>query len=147
MTAEVFVDSNVLVCARDASEPGKQKKAMAWMESLWSSGVGRLSSQVLQEFYVTVTEKLKPGLDAAGARADVRSLEAWRPIPLDIRVMEGAWSIRDRFRLSWWDALIVATAQIGGCRYLLSEDFQEGQKFGSVRVIHPFHTSPSSINL
>jgi len=146
MTAEVFVDSNVLVYARDASEPAKQEKALAWMESLWSSGAGRLSSQVLQEFYVTVTEKLKPGLDVATARGDVRSLAAWRPIPVDIRVMEGAWSIEDRFRLSWWDGLIVAAAQIGGCRYLLSEDFQEGQKFGSVRVIHPFRTSPDSIN-
>jgi predicted nucleic acid-binding protein len=100
---------------------------------------------VLEEFYVTVTEKLKPGLDIASARGDVRSLAAWRPIPVDIRIMEGAWSIQDRFRLSWWDALIVAAAQIGGCRYLLSEDFQEGQKFGSVRVIHPFRTSPDSI--
>jgi predicted nucleic acid-binding protein len=102
---------------------------------------------VLQEFYVTVTEKLKPGLNVAHARSDVRSLLAWRPIPIDSRVIEGAWSIQDRYRLSWWDALIVSAAQIGGCRYLLSEDFQEGQKFGSLHVVHPFRTSPASINL
>jgi predicted nucleic acid-binding protein len=147
MAAEVFVDSNVLVYARDASEPEKQEKALAWMERLWSSGAGRLSFLVLQEFYVTATEKLKPGLNIAHARSDVRSLLTWRPIPIDGRVIEGAWSIQDRFRLSWWDALIVSAAQIGGCRYLLSEDFQEGQRFGSLRVVHPFRTSPASINL
>ena len=71
MAADVFVDSNVLVYARDTSEPEKQKKALAWIECLWSSGAGRLSFQVLQEFYVPVAEKLKPGLDVAHARSDV----------------------------------------------------------------------------
>ena len=147
MSAEVFVDSNVLVYARDTSEPEKQGKAIVWMERLWSPGAGRLSFQVLQEFYVAVTEKLKPGLDVMHARSDVRSLLTWRPIAIDGRVIEGAWSIQDRFRLSWWDALIVSAAQAGGCHYLLSEDFQEGQKFGSLRVVNPFRTSPTSINL
>ena len=147
MSVEVFVDSNVLVYARDASEPEKQEKALAWMERLWSPGAGRLSFQVLQEFYVTVTEKLKPGLNVAHARSDVRSLLTWRPIPIDGRVIEGAWSIQDRFKLSWWDALIVSAAQIGGCRYLLSEDFQEGQRFGGLHVVHPFRTSAAAINL
>jgi predicted nucleic acid-binding protein len=147
MTAEVFVDSNVLVYTRDASEPEKQEKALAWMEHLWIAGAGRLSFQVLQEFYVTVTEKLKPGLDVAHARSDVQSLLAWRPVPVDGRVIAAAWSIQDRFRLSWWDSLIVSAAQVGGCNYLLSEDFQEGQKFGSVRVVHPFRATPAAINL
>jgi len=147
MAVNVFVDSNVLVYARDASEPEKHEKALAWIERLWRSGAGRLSFQVLQEFYITVTEKLKPGLNVAHARSDVRSLLTWRPIPLDGRVLEGAWSIQDRYRLSWWDALIVSAAQIGSCHYLLSEDFQEGQRFGSLRIVHPFRTAPSSINL
>ncbi len=144
MTAKVFVDANVLVYTRDASEPEKQGKALAWMEYLWSAGTGRLSFQVLREFYVTVTEKLKPGLDLAHARSDVRSLLTWHPIPVDDRVIEGAWLIQDRFRLSWWDALIVSAAEIGGCHHLLSEDFQEGQRIGDVRVINPFRTSPAS---
>ncbi len=145
MTGEMFVDSNVLVYARDASEPEKQEKALAWMEHLWNRGAGRLSFQVLQEFYATVTEKLKPGLGAAHARGDVRSLLAWRPIAIDDGVLEGAWSVQERFRLSWRDALIISAAQSGHCRYLLSEDFQEGQKFGNVRIINPFHVSPTSI--
>jgi len=146
MTVKVFVDSNVLVYARDASEPGKQEKALAWMERLWTPGTGCLSFQVLQEFYVTVTEKLKPGLDAGHARSDVRSLLTWHPVPIDGRVIEGAWAIQDRFRLSWWDALIVSAAQTGNCLYLLSEDFQEGQKFGSLCVINPFRSDPELIH-
>ena len=59
MGAKVFVDTNILVYCRDASEPEKQQKAMAWMTRLWETGCGRLSFQVLQEFYVTVTQKLK----------------------------------------------------------------------------------------
>ncbi len=145
MTARVFVDTNILVYSRDASEPKKQAQAMAWMAKLWTAGAGCLSFQVLQEFYVTVTAKLTPGLNAESARGDVRSLLAWRPIPVDARVLEGAWLLQERFKLSWWDALIVSAAQVGGCRFLLSEDFQESQTFGQVQVINPFRTLPASL--
>jgi predicted nucleic acid-binding protein len=59
--------------------------------------------------------------------------------------MEGAWGIQDRFGLSWWDALIVFSAQVMGCSYLLTEDLQENQKLGDLLVINPFHTSPESL--
>jgi len=147
MTVRVFVDTNVLVYARDASEPVKQQRAAAWMEQLWRSGAGRLSVQVLQEFYVTVTEKLRPGLDRDDARGDVRSLLAWSPLPVDSRVIEGAWAVQDRYRISWWDGLIVAAAQIADCRYLLSEDLQSDQLFGDVRIIDPFDRMPTSLGL
>ncbi len=127
MTERVFVDTNVLVYGRDASEPTKQKQAMAWLARLWSEKTGRLSFQVLNEFYVTVTNKLQPGMDPQSAREDVRSLLAWRPIPVDARVVEGAWRIQDRYKLSWWDALIVSAAQASDCRYLLTEDLQENR--------------------
>jgi dipeptidyl aminopeptidase/acylaminoacyl peptidase len=60
----------------------------------------------------------------------------------DDAVMDGAWLIQDRYRLPWWDALIVSSAQAADCTFLLSEDFQEGQDFGGVRVVHPFSVSP-----
>jgi predicted nucleic acid-binding protein len=145
MTAPVFVDSNVLVYSRDASEPLKQKQAMAWMAELWATRKGRLSFQVLQEFYVTVTLKLKPGLDQEAARRDVRSLLFWNPIVTNDRVVEGAWAIQDRYRLSWWDALIVSAAQVADARFLLSEDLQEGQLVGNLRVVNPFKSSPQDI--
>jgi predicted nucleic acid-binding protein len=60
-------------------------------------------------------------------------------------VLEGAWLLQERFKLSWWDALIVSAAQVGGCRFLLSEDFQESQTFGRVQVLNPFRTLPASL--
>jgi predicted nucleic acid-binding protein len=145
MTGRVFVDTNVLVYSRDLSEPPKQKQALAWMARLWSEQTGRLSFQVLNEFYVTVTNKLQPGMDLQSAREDVRCLLAWRPIPEDARVVEGAWRIQDRYKLSWWDALVVSAAQVGDCRYLLTEDLQENQNLANIKVINPFHTLPESI--
>jgi predicted nucleic acid-binding protein len=142
MAAKVFVDTNVLVYNRDASEPSKQAQAMDWLRHLWNTRTGRLSYQVLQEFYITVTEKLEPGLDRESARRDIRSLLPWRPIAVDNRVFDGAWHIQDRFGLSWWDALIVAAAQVSACRYLLTEDLQAGQVFGDLQIINPFQTTP-----
>jgi predicted nucleic acid-binding protein len=145
MNGSIFVDTNVLVYSRDATEPRKQRQASGWLSHLWEARRGRLSFQVLQEFYVTVTEKLDPGMDIAAARADLRSLLAWNPIPVDARVIDGAWSLQDRHPLSWWDALIVSAAQAAECRYLLSEDLQENHEFGALRVINPFRVSPASL--
>jgi predicted nucleic acid-binding protein len=146
MSAKVFVDTNILVYCRDASEPEKQQKAMAWMTRLWETSRGRLSFQVLQEFYVTVTQKLKPGLEALSAQTEVRNLLTWRPLVVDGRVMEGAWFIQERYGLGWWDALIVGAAQVSDCRFLLTEDLQEEQIFGQLKVINPFGRTFESIS-
>jgi predicted nucleic acid-binding protein len=145
MAGETFVDTNVLVYSRDASEPDKHRQAGAWVTHLWTTRRGRLSYQVLQEFYVTVTEKLDPGLDRERARQDVRSLLLWRPVAVDGRVLEGAWRIQERHRLSWWDSLIAAAAQVSGCAYLLTEDLQDGLRLDSVRVVNPFRTAPATL--
>jgi predicted nucleic acid-binding protein len=145
MNAKVFVDTNVLVYSRDASEPHKQEQAMAWMAHLWSTKTGNLSYQILQEFYITVTAKLQPGLDPENARKDVRSLLVWQPIVVNDRVLENAWLIQDLFQISWWDALVVSAAQLADCRYLLTEDLQENQEFGSLLVTNPFHVEPTSL--
>jgi predicted nucleic acid-binding protein len=139
-----FVDTNVLVYARDASEVEKQRSAEAWLRRLWTDRSGRVSAQVLNEYYVAVTEKLKPGLDREQARADVRNLTSWRPVPLDTAVTQGAWDIQDRYGLSWWDSLVVSAAQVAGCAYLLTEDLQHGRVFDGVQVVDPFRTLPSA---
>ena len=94
--------------------------------------------QVLQELYSTLTRKLKPGIGVPKAQQIVRVLAAWRPISVDGPIIERAWRIQERYLLSWWDSLIVAAAQSGNCRVLLTEDLQQGQLFGSVQVIDPF---------
>ncbi|MBN1418711.1 MAG: PIN domain-containing protein [Planctomycetes bacterium] len=144
MTAPVFVDTNVLVYARDATEPLKQARALVWLETLWRSARGRISYQVLQEFYVTVTRKLRPGMDREAARADVRNLLAWNPLPVGATVFEGAWRVQDRFGMAWWDALIVSAAQTADCGILLTEDLTDGQVFGGVKVVNPFLHGPET---
>jgi len=140
-----FVDANVLIYRRDSSEPVKQQKATAWIDFLWQSKQGCLSVQVLNEFYVIVTRKLKPGMDIEAARADVRALMTWQPIAIDTLVVEKAWIIQDRFLFSWWDSLIIAAAQVAQCRYLLTEDLQDGQELDGVIVVNPFIHTPQDI--
>jgi predicted nucleic acid-binding protein len=142
MDDKVFVDTNVLVYAHDSTEPQKQKQALAWMSYLWKTRTGRLSFQVLQEFYLTVTQKLDPGLEPERARQDVRLLFSWLPVQTDQRVIESAWIVQDRHLLSWWDALIVSAARLAGCRHILSEDFKSGQEIVGIKIINPFQLSP-----
>jgi len=115
------------------------------MATLWHRRAGRLSYQVLQEFYVTVTAKLSPGLAQELALRDVRALWAWQPLKIDAQVLAGAWLLQDRYRLPWWDALIVAAAQRAGCQYLLSEDFQDGLEMGSLKIVNLFLCAPEAI--
>ncbi len=141
----VFVDTNVLVYSRDATEPNKRARAIAWLQALWRSGSGRVSFQVLQEYYVTVTTKLRALMPRADARADVRDLLAWRPIGIDERILADAWEVQDRFRLSFWDALIVAFAQASGSDRLLTEDLSDGQALDGLIVVDPFRHEPGSL--
>jgi len=141
----IFVDTNVLVYARDLTEPVKQKRAEEWITGLWHSQRGRISQQVLNEYYVTVTRKLRPGLPAAAARADVRALRAWTPVSIDASLVDRAWTVEDRFRIGFRDAMIVAAAQVAGCSTLLTEDLQAGARFGDMQVVNPFRTAPSEL--
>jgi len=145
MTVRVFVDTNVFVCARDRTDEAKQRRAMEWLAVLWDERAGRLSWQVLQEYYVTATRKLQPPREPGDAREDVASLIAWQPIAVELSMIDGAWAIEDRFGLSWWDALIVAAAQAGGCTHLLTEDLQDGQAFGDLVVVDPFAHEPAEV--
>jgi predicted nucleic acid-binding protein len=109
---------------------------------LWSSGSGRLSTQVLHEFYVTTTRKLVPGLSRQEARDDIRDLLAWGPVPLDGALIQGAWSVQDEHSVSFWDSLIVAAAIRSESQVLLTEDLQDGYEFGPTRVVNPFTHDP-----
>lgn len=143
MTATVFVDTNVLIYALDPAEPKKHAAAREWRSELWKSHRGRLSIQVMEEFYVKVMQKWPKSRDQA--RAEVQDLLAWQPVPMDYSLLELGWKLQDRFQLSFWDSLIVAAAKIAGCRYLLTEDLQHGQNLDGVHVTSPFRTIPSAI--
>ncbi len=138
MSVKVFVDTNILLYARDAGQPQKLATARSWMEALWRGHNGRLSFQVLQEFYVNVTQKLKPGLPVADARRDLRALLAWNPLSTSAILLDAAWELMDRFGFSWWDAQIVAAARSEGCGILLTEDMQDRLDVWGTRIFNPF---------
>ena len=133
-----FVDTNLLVYARDASESVKQPLAREWIDQLWKTRRGRLSVQVLNEYYITVTRKLEPGMPRAEAQADVRDLVSWNPVPVNAALIDSAWMVESRFGFHFWDALIIASAFRAGCRYLLTEDLQDGQDLQGLLVLNPF---------
>ena len=137
MTGPVFVDTNVFVYRHDDSVPAKQSRAEQWILYLVESRIGRLSYQVLQELYATLTRpRLK--FDHAEARRIVRLLSAWQPLRIDLAVLERAWRVQERWVVSWWDALIIGAAQASECPVLLTEDMQAGQVFDGVTVVDPF---------
>jgi predicted nucleic acid-binding protein len=138
MIPPCFVDANVLIYARDPGEPLKQQRAQEWLLYLWREGLGRTSVQVLSEFYVNVTRKLANPVSAEDAWQEVRSLLAWRPHPVDEALFLRAREIEQRWRLSWWDSMVVAAAQLQSCAVLLTEDLQDGAVYGGVTVRSPF---------
>jgi predicted nucleic acid-binding protein len=144
MTA-VFVDTSVLLYSEDGADAGKQTQALAWLRELWLKRCGRLSTQVLSEFYVNATRKLKPAMPSGDARAEVRRYQRWHPWQIDQATIEAAWAVESRFKLGFWDALIVAAAQQQGCELLLSEDLQHDQRFDAVRVVNPFKLGPEEL--
>ncbi len=146
MSAEIFVDTNVLVYQFDASEPVKQALAANWLQRVWTEGSGRISTQVLQEFYNTVTRKLSAPLGRDDARRAVRHLSEWPTVALDGAMLEDAFRIEDRYGLSWWDSLIVAAAQAAGCRYLLTEDLHHGQDIDGLEVVNFSLVLPDEIS-
>ena len=134
----LFVDTNVFIYARSAREPAKQKLAQAWLDHAWREHSGRTSIQVLSEYYVNVTRKIDPPRDPHDAWDDVKALMTWNPLPVDRALLEAGRAVEARYRLSWWDSLIVAAAQLQGCTLLLSEDLQNGADYAGVIVRNPF---------
>jgi predicted nucleic acid-binding protein len=145
MTATVFVDANVFVYSRQANEPLKQPLAAQWVEQLWRNQLGRTSMQVISETYVTLTRKIRPAVATEEAWDYVRTLLAWEPQPVDAEVVRRARDIERRYRLSWWDSLIVSAAQLQNCPLLLSEDLQDRSVYGGVTVRNPFTLGVSEI--
>jgi len=138
MTDPVFVDTDVLIYARDRGDLSKQSRAAQWLAVLWREGLGRTSVQVLSEFYLSLTRKLSTPVAPEDAWQEVTTFFAWRPQPLDVPLLCRAREIERRYRLGWWDSTIVAAAQLQDCTILLTEDLQDGAEFGLVTVRSPF---------
>lgn len=138
MTALVFVDANVLLYARDETEPSKRKQARAWLEHVWRNGLGRTSFQVLSEYHVNLRRMAGSLVSQEEIWNDVAKYLAWQPQPINEELFQRAHEVEKRHRLSWWDSMVVAAAQLTQCSVLLTEDLQDRAAYGSVTVRSPF---------
>ena len=124
--AKVFVDTNVLVYAYDRDAGKKHSVAVAVMKELWQSGLGTVSTQILQEFFVTLTKKIPVPLDIKVARETIRSLSKWEVLLVDVDTILSATELQEKYRFSFGDSLVIASAVAGGAKTILSEDLADG---------------------
>ena len=138
MSDVAFVDTNVLIYAHDADAGLKRMRAQALMRALWESGAGRLSVQVLQEFFVNATRKLTTPMAHTFAREVVDSYGAWIGKPTSVHTVTRAIDLAALAQISFWDALIVASAEQDDATVIYSEDLNSGQVIAGIKVVNPF---------
>ena len=140
-----FIDTNVLIYAYDVSAGKKHETARGIVVDLWRLGMGMLSLQVLQEFFVNITKKVSKPLEIQAAKEIVRDLLKWDiVIPDGDSILEGI-EIHSRFHFSFWDSMILQAALKGGASALLSEDLVEGRIIDALKIINPFADSGFAI--
>jgi predicted nucleic acid-binding protein len=139
-----FVDTNVLVYAEDGRDAVRRDVAGRALGGLWASGLGVISTQVLQEFYNAATRKLKMPPEAA--RRIVAQYAEWPVVETTTQLIVSASLLHERHRLSFWDAVVVEAALLSGATTLLSEDLQDGRRIGGLTIVDPFGYEPVPSN-
>jgi predicted nucleic acid-binding protein len=137
MNAE-FVDSNILVYAYDPTTPAKHDRARSLVERLWLENTGRLSIQVLQEFYWIVTRKIPTPLPRETALSILTDLSLWpvySPVAEDVLA---AGKLSGEVRISFWDAMLLVAAKASKAERFWSEDLNHGQIVNGVEIFNPF---------
>lgn len=144
----VFVDTNVLIYAVDPLDQEKHGRAAQWMSALWNPTLWNptLGGSVGKSSTSSISPQFESrAMPHANARSVIESLAVWNPIGIGFGIVHRAWHWMDHANLSYWDALILASAETTGSDFLLTEDFQTGRKFGRVMVISPFDKAPSEL--
>ena len=137
MSAVVFVDTNILIYAHDVDAGVKRERAATKLRELWDSGTGRLSVQVLQEFYVNATQKLSTPVARSTAREVIKAYGVWIHHPTTVETITRATELSELVRISFWDALILASAEEVDAEELLSEDLNDGQAIAGIKIVNP----------
>lgn len=137
MNGKTFVDTNVLLYTHDVDAAAKHAIANRLLGELWEKRAGALSVQVLREFYVNVTRKIRRPLAKVSAREVVEVYAAWA-VEITPSDVASAFRIEDQARIGFWDALIVACAVKSGASVIVSEDLNAGQRISGVTIVNPF---------
>ena len=138
MSDRFFFDSNVLVYAYDSSAPAKQRRAQSLLADGLQSDCATLSTQVLSEFFVTVTAKIREPMSALEAQDVLNTLCIIPVVEIDLPMINRAIDTHRSYGISYWDALIVSAAERAGCLTILSEDLNDGQAYHGITVRDPF---------
>ena len=138
MSDVVFVDTNILIYAHDVEAGLKRARSIETLAQLWDSGCGALSVQVLQEFYVNVTQKLRTPIARSIAREVVGTYGLWVREVTTPDTVTRATHLSELAQISFWDAMIVASAEQTGARQLYSEDLNAGQTIAGILIVDPF---------
>jgi predicted nucleic acid-binding protein len=137
-----MVDTNILVYAHDESQGYRRRLAVDLLARLWETNTGILSIQVLQEFYVVITAKVPNPLPSEKAKGILETYLAWPIVNPTAKDVIGAAALSKRYEISFWDAMILVMAEVGGASILWSEDLNPGQKYKTVQVRSPFAEIP-----
>jgi predicted nucleic acid-binding protein len=133
-----FVDTNILIYAHDVSQGSKHQSARELVDKLWDSGEGVLSTQVLQELCVNLQQKVANRVPIQEVRRVLEDYLHWEIVVNTPDSALQALDLQARYRISFWDALILHAAETAGATVLYSEDLSSGQSYGAVRVVNPF---------
>jgi predicted nucleic acid-binding protein len=133
---KVFLDTNVLAYACDADQPVKRDKARALLKEIAKDMPPCVSTQVMQEFFVTVTRKM--GVAPLQAKRIIHSFRHMETVLVDMDDINRAIDGSVIWQISFWDALILTSARKAHCTVLYSEDLSDGQVYDTVRVVNPF---------
>jgi predicted nucleic acid-binding protein len=134
--ARCFIDTNILVYADSTDEPHKQRIAIALLKHLRFQGLGVLSTQVLNEYIQVGLRKL--GLTHSHVREQVHCYRQMDVANVTPDTIDMALDLHAKHALSYWDALILASAHISGCALLLTEDMGSGEVLAGVQLLNPF---------
>ena len=137
MSDKYFVDTNILMYAHDAAAGAKHERARALVEELWRNRSGVVSTQILQELVVNLRRKAGQPLSAKATRDIVKDYMSWHVVVNSGESILEALELEERYRISFWDALVIQAAHASGAKVLYSEDLSDGQMYGSVRVVNP----------
>ena len=134
-----FLDTNVIVYAFDDRDPAKTVRSWELLRTGVHSREGVVSYQVVQDFVNVATKRFRPQMTLSAIRGCVTNvLHPLVAVESSSLLMLDALEIHERYRFSWYDALIVAAARYAECEILYSEDMQEGFTLGKLRIVNPF---------